>query len=161
MHDFSQNLLLIIQEEVSAAHWDHEQATVHPTVVYYIGVCGELIKEEIIHITGDQKHDHNAVSEFQKKTIEYLKAKGVEVTEIIEWTDHCLNQYKSQKAFFMLTIMNIPTTRNFFGVKHGKGPSDRAGAHFKNFVSHVVKSKKAMLVSVKDLTEYLLKEYDH
>ena len=53
MHDFSQNLLLIIQEEVSAAHWDHEQATIHPTVVYYIGVCGELIKGEIIHITGD------------------------------------------------------------------------------------------------------------
>ena len=70
VHDFSQNLLLIIQKEVSAAHWDHEQATIHPTVAYYIGVCGELIKEEIIHITGDQKHDHNAVSEFQKKTIE-------------------------------------------------------------------------------------------
>ena len=95
MHDFSQNLLLIIQEEVSAAHWDHEQATIHPTVAYYIGVCGELIKEEIIHITGDHKHDHNAVSEFQKKTIEHLKGKGVEITEIIEWTDDCSNQYKS------------------------------------------------------------------
>ena len=95
VHDFSQNLLLIIQEEVSAVHWDHEQATIHPTVVYYIGVCGELIKEEIIHITGDRKHDHNAVSEFQKKTIEYLKAKGVEMTEIIEWSGHCSNQYKS------------------------------------------------------------------
>ena len=73
MHNFSHNLLLIIQEVVSAAYWDHKEATIHPTVAYYIGVCGELIKEEIIHITGD----HNAVSEFQKKTIEYLKAKGV------------------------------------------------------------------------------------
>ena len=61
----------------------------------------------------------------------------------------------------MLTVMKIPTTRNFFGMKHGKGPSDRAGAHFMNFVSGVVKSKKAMLVSVKDLTEYSMKEYDH
>ena len=57
--------------------------------------------------------------------------------------------------------MNIPTTRNYFGVKHGKGPSDRAGAHFKNFVSGVVRSKKAMLVSVKDLADYSIKEYDH
>ena len=101
------------------------------------------------------------MSEFQKKTIKYLKAKGVEVTEIIEWTDYCSNQYKSRKAFFTRTIMNIPTTRNFFGVKHGKGPSDQAGPHFKNFFSCVVKSKKAMLVSVKDLAEYSLKEYDH
>ena len=61
----------------------------------------------------------------------------------------------------MLTVMNIPTTRNYFGVKHGKGPSDRAGAHFKNFVSGVVRSKKAMLVSVKDLADYSIKEYDH
>ena len=161
MHDFSQNLLLIIQEEVSAAHWDHKQATIHPTVVYYIGVCGELIKEEIIHITGDHNHDHNAVSEFKKKTIKHLKGKGVEITEIIEWTDHCSNKYKSRKAFFMLTILKIPTTQNFFGVKHGKGPSDQAGAHFKNFVMGVVKSKKAMLVSVKDLAEYSLDKYDH
>ena len=55
LHDFSQNLLLIIQEEVSSAHWDHEQATIHPTVAFFIGLCGELIKEEIIHITGDKK----------------------------------------------------------------------------------------------------------
>ena len=61
----------------------------------------------------------------------------------------------------MFTIMNIPTTQNFFGMKHSKGPSDQAGAHFKNFVSRVVKSKKAMLVWVKDLAEYSLKEYDH
>ena len=61
----------------------------------------------------------------------------------------------------MLTVMKIPTTRNFFGVKHGKGPSDRAGAHFKNFMMGVVKSKKAMLVSVKDLAEHSLEKYDH
>ena len=82
------------------------------------------------------------------------------MTEIIEWTDHCLNQYKSRKAFYMLTVMNIPTTQNYFGVKHGKGPSDRAGAYFKNFLSGVVKSKKVMLVSVKDLADYSIEEYD-
>ena len=95
------------------------------------------------------------------KTIAYLKAKGIEVLEIIEWTDHCSNQYKSRKAFFTLTVSNIPTTRHYFGIKHGKGPSDRAGAHFKNFVSGVVKSKKAVLVSVKDLAEYSMKQYEH
>ena len=32
VHDFSQNLLLYAQDEVPGAHWDHEQATIHPTV---------------------------------------------------------------------------------------------------------------------------------
>ena len=45
-------------------------------------------------------------------------------------------------------------TRNYFGVKHGKGPSDWAGAHFKNFVTGVVKSKKALLVTVEELAKY-------
>ena len=161
VHDFSQNLLLFAQDEVPGAHWDHEQATIHPTVAYYIGPCGKLIKEEIIHLTGDRKHDHNAVRTFVKKTIEHLRSKGITIIEIIEWTDHCSNQYKSRKAFFILTVMDMPTTRNFYGVKHGKGPSDRAGAHYKHFVSLAVKSKKALLVTVESLAEYSITEYDH
>ena len=160
VHDFSQNLLLYTQDEVPGAHWDHEQATIHPTVAFYIGHCGRLIKEEIIHLTSDQRHDHNAVHAFVTKTLEHLRSKGVEIQEIIEWTDHASSQYKSRKAFFRMTMSDIPTTRNYFGVKHGKGPSDRAGAHFKNFVAGVVKSKKALLVTVEELAKYS-KKYDH
>ena len=54
VHDFSQNLLLIAQDEVPGMHWDHEQATIHPTVAFYIGICRSLIKEEIIHLTNDR-----------------------------------------------------------------------------------------------------------
>ena len=46
VHDFSQNLLLYAQDEVTAAHRDHEQVTLHPTVVYYVGPCGKVIKEK-------------------------------------------------------------------------------------------------------------------
>ena len=45
-------------------HWDHEQAMIHPTVAFYIGICVSLIKEEIIHLTNDRQHDHNAVQVF-------------------------------------------------------------------------------------------------
>ena len=160
VHDFSQNLLLFAQDEVPGAHWDHEQATIHPTVAYYIGPCGKVIKEEIIHITGDKKHDHYAVSVFVTKTVAYLRSKGVLVLEIIEWTDHCSRQYKSRKAFFVLSVRDMPSSRNFYGVKHGKGPSDRAGAHFKSFVKRIVKAKKAMLVTVEQLVNYSIKEYE-
>ena len=35
IHDFSQNILLYIQDEVSGAHWDHKQVTIHPTTCFY------------------------------------------------------------------------------------------------------------------------------
>ena len=60
----------------------------------------------------------------------------------------------------MLTVLEMPNTRNYFGVKHGKGPSDRAGAHYKHFVCSAVKAKKALLVTVESLAEYSIDQYD-
>ena len=97
---------------------------------------------------------------FLNKTLDHLHSKGVEIEEVIEWTDQASNQYKSQKAFFQMTISNLPITHNYFGLKHGKGPSDRAGVHFKNFATGVVKSKKALLVTVEELAKYST-NYDH
>ena len=145
---------------MSGTHWDHEQATIHPTVAFYIGICRSLIKEEIIHLTNDRRHNHNAVQVFLYKTLDHLRSKGVEIEEVIKWTDQASNQYKSQKGFFQMTVLNLPITRNYFGVKHGKGPSDRARAHFKNFITGVVKSKKALLVTVEELAKYST-NYDH
>ena len=87
--------MLYAQDEVPGAHWDHEQATIHPTVAFYIGRCGKLVKEEIIHLTKDKNHDHNAVQVFLTKTLEHLRSKGVEIHEVIEWTDQASSQYKS------------------------------------------------------------------
>ena len=83
VHDFSENLLLVTQDEVSAAHWDHEQVTLHPTVVYYVGPCGKLIKEEVIHLTSHRGHYERCVTAFQKKTIDFLKSKKVQMVEIL------------------------------------------------------------------------------
>ena len=142
VHDFSQNLLLYAQDEVSAAYWDHEQVTLHPTVVYYVGPCRKMIKEEVIHMTNNHKHIEKTVAVFQKKTIEFLKSKKVPIVEILEWTDNAPTQYKSKNCFQRMSLMQKPITHNFFGKKHGKGPSDRAGACFKTYVSKIVKSKK-------------------
>ena len=99
VHDFSQNLLLVTQDEVSAAHWDHEQVTLLPTVVYYVGPCRKLIREEVIHITSHHRHYETCVAAFQKKTIDFLKLKKVPMVEILEWTDNALTQYKNKKLF--------------------------------------------------------------
>ena len=84
MHDYSQNILLYVQDEVSSAHWDHEQVAVHPTICFYICNNGFLVWEEVIHLSNEKKHTHCAVAVFREKTIQHLHQKGVEINEIIE-----------------------------------------------------------------------------
>ena len=104
VHDFSQNLLLYAQDEVTAAHWDHEQVTLHPTVVYYVGPCGKMIKEEVIHMMNNRKHIDKNVADFQKKTVEFLKLKKVPTVEILEWTDNAPTQYKNKICFQRISL---------------------------------------------------------
>ena len=109
----------------------------HPTVAYYI--CpnencpckNSIVKEEFIHLTSDKSHDDQAVNQFIEKTLKHLKSKGIEIDDIQEFTDQCANQYKSKNNFYKISQSKIPVTRHFFAIKHGKGPSDHAEAHYK------------------------------
>ena len=56
--------------------------------------------------------------------------------------------------------MQYPITHNFFGEKHGKGPSDRASACFKAYISKIVKSKKATFSTIEDLASYCTDNFE-
>ena len=151
VHDFSQNILLYAAEEPQGAHWDHQQITVHPTVCYYLCENGFLVREEAIHITNKTEHNRHWVKAFRDETVAHLKSNNVPIQEIIEWTDNAGSQYKSCGFFLELTRIEIPLTHHFFAAQHGKSPSDRAGAYFKNFVKQTVKSGKVVLLDCCDL----------
>ena len=51
-------------------------------------------------------------------------------------------------------------THNFLGEKHGKGPSDRAGACFKTYISKIVKSNKATFPTIEELARYCTDNYE-
>ena len=60
VQDFARNFVLDFQDEPKDLHWDHDQVTVHPTIIYRCCPtegCDELVTEEIIHIMPDLKHD--------------------------------------------------------------------------------------------------------
>ena len=160
VHDFQQNLLLVTQDESSGSHWDHPQLTIHPTAVYYhCSRCDELVKEDIIHITMDKSHDKHGVNQFIATTIDHLKKKDVTINEIIEFTDHASSQYKSRFTFYYMKLLDVPCTRHYFGVKHGKGPSDRAGANFKRKVRSAVRAGK-ILLSADAIDKYCRENFD-
>ena len=166
VHDYSQNMLLLYQDEVGAKHWDHEQITLHPTSILLKCItCTGYIHEEVIHITPDKTHDHKAVQQFIQTTLHHLEEKGIDVKEIIEFTDHASSQHKSRFSFFNLSSMPIPTTRHYFGVKHRKGPSDRAGANYKKFIKQTVLTGKlfenCVEVAEYSVTKYLQQKITH
>ena len=163
VHDFSQNLLLYSQDEPQSRHWVHKQITIHPTVVYYKCLrngCEEIVKEDLIHMTEDLFHDQDAVQAFLEASVEHLKQKGVEIKEIIQFSDHTASQYKSKTVFYKLRKYDIPVTNHFFAVRHGKGPADQAGGNFKVFILNTIKIGTVHLSTLEEIAEYCSLKFD-
>ena len=122
--DFAKNYNHQGTDEPQSAHWDQMQSMMHLVVVKYKCQCGKTMTDEIIHFTSDLKHDAYAVEEFEKKTIEHLKAKSIGIKCIYEWSDNCPAQYKSRIPFRILSKSNISIVWSFFCEKHGKSAAD-------------------------------------
>ena len=107
----------------------------------------------------DKGHNKYTVNKFISTTVDHLKKKDVTINEIIEFTDHTSSQYKSRFTFYYMSLLDIPCTHHYFGVKHGKGPSDQAGANFKRKIRVVVRAGN-ILLNVDSIEEYCKENYD-
>ena len=134
--DFAENYSCKSQTEVQSAHWGHNQVTIHPTCAYYQcqeGNCENTVTEHIIFVSDDKTHDPAAVMKFIEVTNTNLQQKrGLSIHRQIQMRDGCVSQYKSKVPFtdvsYSLTDFGFPTECHFYDSKHGKGPSDGAGA---------------------------------
>ena len=156
VHDYAQNYLCKHQHEIQALHWSHAQVTLHPTCVSYrcpVVGCNNLVLHEVVHITSDLKHDAHLVKKFTQETLQVLKKRGVNIRKIIEFTDQAPSQYKNKSAFRYQTESNIPIMKNFFGVRHGKGPCDACTGRIKFTISALVKAGTVVINSAETLYE--------
>ena len=64
--DFSENYSFVLQDAVQSHHWNNDQATIHPFVIYYkeSGTIGNL---SFVIISEVLKHDTIAVQVFISK----------------------------------------------------------------------------------------------
>ena len=130
------------------------QSTMHPVVVYYKCHCGKTITDKIIHFTSDLKHDAYAVKEFERKTIEHLKAKNIMIKCIYEFSDNCPSQYKSKIPFMILSKSTISIMRNYFCEKHGKSVADGLIGRMSQFLYTAVVAKNADLPDAEGLYDF-------
>ena len=97
VQDFARNFVLDFQDDPRDLHWDQDQVTVHPTVLYRCCPnegCDELVMEENIQITPDLKHDPWAIKSFQEDVEFYLRSNNVKYEEKFIWMDQASTQEK-------------------------------------------------------------------
>ncbi|XP_062571004.1 uncharacterized protein LOC134233020 [Saccostrea cucullata] len=156
--DFSENYACLNQNEVQSAHWGHNNVTIHPTVAYYRCPkenCNDVIQEALIFVSDDLQHDSHAVATFVSVANEHLQQnRGLVIEKEIQFTDGCAAQYKSKTPFTDISYSNedygFSVERHFYGSRHGKGPSDGAGAVVKSGARRAVMGMNFVINNAED-----------
>lgn len=134
--DFAENYAFVVQDEIQSFHWNNNQATIHPFVVYYV-VNEGLQHKSFVIISENLQHNTVAVHLFQKKLISRLfEFFGSEVIKkMIYFTGGASAQYKNKSNFINLTHhfddFNVEVEWHFFPTSHGKSPCDGIGGTVK------------------------------
>lgn len=154
--DFSENDTCVFQDEVQSAHWHHDQVTVHPIVTYYgCKTCAKPVCESMVFISNDLGHDHHAVQSFFAHALTHLQdVRSLQLQRVVQWT----SQYKSKGPFADISLSSsdfgLAVERNFYGSRHGKGPSDGESAVVKSHASNAVKAGRATIADAKEFYLY-------
>jgi hypothetical protein len=158
--DFGQNYLCTFQDEAQAAHWNHSQVTIHPVILYYRCDCSKIVRNDIIVISPDLKHDRQAVKVFEDEAVKHIEAETkLTFEKKIQFTDGAASQYKSAFAFHDISQQKN-TERHFFGSRHGKGPADAAIGQVKNAVRRAVRSRKAIIRDAPEMFHYCKENFE-
>ena len=154
MQDFARNFILNFQEEPKDLHWDHDQVTVHPTVIYRCCLtegCDELVTEEIIH-------DPLTIKNFEEDVEFHLRSKNICYEEKFIWTNQAPTQYKSCHVFEGIANSSTCITHHYFPVCHGKNLADVSSGCFKRkFIRYKKPRGKAIRVA-QELFEFAVKK---
>lgn len=126
--DFAENFAFVVQDAVQAFHYNNDQATLVPMVIYY-SENEETKHCSFVGVTDCLKHDFALVHLFQEKLIDFLKEKFAgRVTKIHYFSDGAPQQFKNKNAFTNLCYhkddFNIEAEWIFFATAHGKGACD-------------------------------------
>ena len=147
IHDFSENYMCLLPDEIQSLHWTQETATVYPVVVLR-RVNGDVREDHITFISNDTNHNVPFVELCNNWLHKDYQDQGVEIVHDVEYNDGCSSQFKCIRA-----RRNIRTTR-IFCENHGKSKSDGLGGVIKCYVSRSVCSEKSVIQDGKELYKF-------
>jgi len=92
VQDFGKNRKAAYTAEIKSAHFGKQQVTVHPVVAFY-RTGDTIIRDSLIFLSDDITHDHQAVQEFTRLSLELLRKK-LTIKKLTIWSDGAASQYK-------------------------------------------------------------------
>lgn len=164
--DFAENYSFIIQNAAQGFHWNNSQATIHPFVIYYRNVNGQLEHYSFVIISDCLIHDSVAVNLFIDKLVDFLKGKFEVISKIYYLSDGAASQYKNKKNFATvlhhLNDYGIECEWHFHVTSHGKGPCDGIGGTLKRKAARASLSKEyeKVITTAKELYDWAVKSLE-
>ncbi|KAJ8382437.1 hypothetical protein SKAU_G00032150 [Synaphobranchus kaupii] len=155
--DFGENFNCHFQDEAQAAHWNYNQATIHPIVAYYRCLeenCNEITCESLVLISDDCKHDHHAVQHMMTLANKHLADKGVCSDVQVSFSDGSPTQYKNKVAFCDASHGKCKVQKHIFGSRHGKGPCDGEISVVKRCAANAVRGRRRIISNAEDLFSF-------
>ncbi len=118
--------------------------------------CPHVVMHEQIFVAPTtQEHNHVAVAAFVDESLCDLKNRfGVQVKDVINWSDNCLRQFKSRGPFFWLSKEPVPSMLSFLGECHGKNDDDGVTGRTKCDVNRAWGAREAFIQTAKDFYNY-------
>ena len=124
--DFAENQNFLVQDEVQSYHWNSQQCTLHPVVIYYKHV--KQVIEQSLWITSDYLTHVSFVYKVCQNQLNLLNKKLIQKLRKYTFSDGCAGQYKNKKHFLNLHLhkidFNVDCVWNVFVTSHGKSPYD-------------------------------------
>ena len=90
--DFAENYAFVVQDEIQSYHWNTQQCSLHPLVIYYKGVKGVLKHISYCFISDNITHDVTYVHKIFQLIIPILKIKFSNLSKLHLFTDGCPGQ---------------------------------------------------------------------
>ena len=136
--DFAENYHYIVQDEIQGYHWNKDQCTIHPVVIYYKDNDKLAYMSHSI-ILDDLKHDTTFIHEIQRLVCQHISATLPDINSIEYWSDGCAGQYKN----FMNLCHHeedflLKATWSFFATSHGKFPCNGIEETVKGFIADAI-----------------------
>lgn len=138
--DFTKNYTFEIQNVIQSMHQHSFQVTILIHIMFWVDPMNgpriderKIIKEKHFYILDDKEHDTLFVQHCFMMHWQLLTQQGIRSTQHWVWSDGCAGQFKASRAmYFVCRYLSFTNGFNmswiFFGMGHGKGEWDGAGA---------------------------------
>jgi len=138
--DFAENYAFVIQNAAPGFHWNNNQATIFPVVIYY-KQNSELTHRSLVIISDGNNHDAIAVNVYLKIITDFVKELFLNAAKIYYFSDGAPQQFKNFKNFVNIYYhkqdFKLDAEWHYFATAHGKGPCDGIGGTVKRIAARV------------------------